>query len=71
EHQVATQRIEITNIMNEKIKIRTFSIDKVINYSSFKNNISEHNKRIVIEHLEIGNGIYRTIKSILNILLPI
>ncbi|CAG8822123.1 7448_t:CDS:1, partial [Cetraspora pellucida] len=28
EHQVAIQRIEITNIMNEKIRIRTFNTDE-------------------------------------------
>ncbi|CAG8715339.1 14874_t:CDS:2, partial [Cetraspora pellucida] len=34
EHQVAIRRIEITNIMNEKIRIGTFNTDEVLNRQS-------------------------------------
>ncbi|CAG8497050.1 11763_t:CDS:1, partial [Cetraspora pellucida] len=59
EYQVAARRIEITNLMNEKIKIESFSTDEVINNQpSFKQS-------------EIKNGVYRSINSILSVLVPI
>ena len=55
--------------MNKKIRIKTFNIDKVMNHSSPEDNTLL--EEILVEHLEIGNGAYRSIKSILNCLLPI
>ncbi|CAG8779531.1 9751_t:CDS:1, partial [Cetraspora pellucida] len=59
EHQVAERRIEITNIMNKKIGIETFSTDETIN------------NQPSYEPAKIKNGAYRTIKSILSVLVPI
>ncbi|CAG8691634.1 25064_t:CDS:2 [Cetraspora pellucida] len=42
------------------------------NQCSSADNISlEHSEKIMVEQLEIGNGVYRSIKSVLDILLPI
>jgi hypothetical protein len=65
---VANRRVEITNLINEQIKINTFNIDK--NENSNENlEISEENNEnidnIIVDDIEIGNGVYRSIYILL------
>ncbi|RIB23744.1 hypothetical protein C2G38_2242489 [Gigaspora rosea] len=61
EHDVVARRTEITNLINEMIKIETCNIDMDINSQPHVNDDQYKN----------GNGMYRSIKSILTVLLPI
>jgi len=61
EHHVAERRIEITDIMNRAINIKTFSLDRqpcIQDETGF-------------DQYETEDGAYRSIRSILTILLPI
>ncbi|CAG8648414.1 6348_t:CDS:2, partial [Ambispora leptoticha] len=66
EHHVAAQRIEITDLINKTIKIRTFSVGSDINSQP-----RIQGEGAVFDQCEIGDGAYRSIRSILTILLPI
>ena len=74
EHLIANRRIEITNFMNKNIRIRTFNIDKNDNlYDDLdimeRSNESDNN--VIVDKAEIGNGVYRSIYTILQTLIPI
>ena len=63
EYSIANCRIEITNEINKDIKIGTFNIDK--NEILFDNleNLEKSDEDIIISDVEIGNGVYRSIKN--------
>ncbi|RHZ63516.1 hypothetical protein Glove_329g9 [Diversispora epigaea] len=74
EYLIANRRVEITNLINEKIRINTFNINK--NEDSYENlNISEENNEnidnIMVDDIEIGNGVYRSIYTLLQNLIKI
>ncbi|CAG8458217.1 8629_t:CDS:2 [Funneliformis mosseae] len=68
EYLIANHRIEITNLINEDIKIGTFNIDKNENLS---NNLEEFDNDIIVNKKEIGNDAYKSIYTMLQTLIPI
>ncbi|RHZ76752.1 hypothetical protein Glove_194g100 [Diversispora epigaea] len=74
EYLIVNCRVEITNLINEKIRINTFRINK--NEDSCENlNISEENNEnidnIIVDNIEIGNGVYRSIYTLLQNIIKI
>ena len=67
EYLIANRRIEITNLINEDIKIGTFNIGK----SDLSSNLEESDDGIIVDEAEIGNGAYRSIYTMLRTLIPI
>ena len=68
EYLIANRRIEITNLINKDIKIGTFNIGKSDDLS---NNLEEYDDSIIVNEEEIGNGIYKSIYTILRTLILI
>ena len=68
EYRVGKHRIKITNIINKEIKIRTFNIDKPLNDDNF-DMYEQPEEGILVEEAEIGNGVYRSIKTLLEVLI--
>jgi len=73
EYQVAQRRIEITNLINNQIRIGTFNIDKELNQQSInnENELQDNFDGIVVDEQEIGNGVYRSVRTLLQVLIPI
>ncbi|RHZ81782.1 hypothetical protein Glove_117g435 [Diversispora epigaea] len=71
EYSIANCRIEITNEINKDIKIGTFNIDKNENLFDNLENLEKSDEDIIINNVEIGNGVYRSIDTLLKILIPI
>jgi hypothetical protein len=70
EYLVAERRNKINEIINAQIRVGTFNIDQDINQSNIEdvnNNISD----ILIDNFEIGNGAFRSLSTLLKILIPI
>jgi hypothetical protein len=67
EYRIEKHRIEITNTMNNKIRIGTFSIDN--NIEDF--DVLEQYEGILVEETEIGNGVYRSIQTLLKVLISV
>ncbi len=67
EYHIEKHRIEITNTMNNKIRIGTFSIDNSIDDFD----ILEQYEGILVEETEIGNGAYRSIQTLLKVLISV
>ena len=67
EYRIEKHRIEITNTMNNKIRIGTFSIDNSI--EDF--DVLEQYEEILVEETEIGNGVYRSIQTLLKVLISV
>ncbi|RHZ85246.1 hypothetical protein Glove_69g26 [Diversispora epigaea] len=69
EYQIAQRRNEISKLINNQIQIEIFNIDQksVIDEDEDYNN----SDGILVDEHEIGNGAYRSIKSLLQILIPI
>lgn len=70
EYRVGEHRIKITNIINKEIKIGTFNIDKPLNDDNF-DMYERPEEGILVEETEIGNGVYRSIKTLLEVLISI
>jgi len=72
EYLIANRRTEITNHINENIRIGTFNIDKNDNLLNCIND-SEMNEEsdIIVDETEIGNGAYRSIYTLLKTLISI
>ena len=70
EYQVAQRRIEITKLINNQINIRTFDLDKELDQQPILDD-NEQLDGIMVDEQEIGNGVYRSILSLLKILIPI
>ncbi|CAG8792292.1 9846_t:CDS:2, partial [Cetraspora pellucida] len=66
EHHVAARRIEITDLINKAVNIITFNVGSNINSQP-----RIQGEGAVFDQCEIENGVYRSIRSILTILLPI
>ncbi|PKC59395.1 hypothetical protein RhiirA1_469493 [Rhizophagus irregularis] len=73
EYLVADRRNEINKLINTQIPIEIFSIDREINdLSNINDNLDDHTSDIlVIDHHEIGNGAFRPLLTLLNVLIPI
>ncbi|PKY62503.1 hypothetical protein RhiirA4_489062, partial [Rhizophagus irregularis] len=73
EYLVADRRNEINKLINTQIPIEIFSIDREINdLSNINDNLDDHTSDIlVIDHHEIGNGAFRSLLTLLNVLIPI
>jgi hypothetical protein len=65
---IANRRIEITNLINKDIRIRTFNITK---NNDLSNNLEESDDGILVDEAKIGNGTYRSIYTMLQTLIPI
>ncbi len=68
EYLIANRRNEITNLINKKIRIGTFNIDK---NEDLSNNLEESDDGIIVDEEEIGNSAYRSIYTMLQTLIPI
>lgn len=68
EYLIANRRIEITNLINKNIRIGIFNIDKSDDLS---NSLEESDDGILVDEEEIGNGVYRSISTMLQTLIPI
>jgi hypothetical protein len=74
EYQVAQRRIEITKLINEQIPIGTINLDKELNQQPILDDGEEHQGNpdgIMVDEQEIGNGVYRSIRNLLQIFIPI
>ncbi|PKY42279.1 hypothetical protein RhiirA4_456041 [Rhizophagus irregularis] len=74
EYQVAQRRIEITKLINVQIPIRTINLDKELNQQPILDDGEEHQGNpngIMVDEQEIGNGVYRSIRNLLQIFIPI
>ena len=72
EYKIAQRRIEITKSINNQIQIGVFNLDKEFNQQSILDNeLQNDSDEILIDEQEIGNGVYRSIRSLLKILIPI
>lgn len=74
EYQVAQRRIEITKLINEQIPIGTINLDKEDDQQPILDGDEEHQgnpNEIIVDEQEIGNGVYRSIRNLLQILIPI
>jgi hypothetical protein len=74
EYQVAQRRIEITKSINDQIHIGILNFDKELNQQPILDDDDESQDNpdgIVVDEQEIGNGVYRSIRSLLKILIPI
>ena len=67
EYHIEKHKIKITNIMNNKIKIGIFNIDCSINDFD----VSEQYEEILVEETEIGNSAYRSIQTLLKVLISV
>ncbi|CAG8552367.1 9345_t:CDS:2, partial [Diversispora eburnea] len=75
EYSIANRKVEITNLINEKIRINTFNIDKNEEdlYENL-NNLKENNENIdniIVDEIEIRNGVYRSTHTLLQNLIKI
>lgn len=74
EYQVAQRRIEITKSINVQIPIGTINLDKELNQQPILDDGEEHQGNpdgIMVDEQEIGNGVYRSIRNLLQIFIPI
>jgi hypothetical protein len=73
EYQIAQRRIEITKLINNQVRIGTFNLDKeltqqpILDDDEFQGN----SDGIVVDEQEIGNGVYRSVRSLLKVFIPI
>ncbi|CAB4442450.1 unnamed protein product [Rhizophagus irregularis] len=73
EYQIAQRRIEITKLINNQIRIGTFNLDKeltqrlILDDDEFQGN----SDGIVVDEQEIGNGVYRSVRYLLKVFIPI
>ncbi|CAG8614230.1 3682_t:CDS:2 [Funneliformis mosseae] len=67
EYLIANCRVKITNLINKEIRIGTFDIDKDDDLS---NNFEEDDS-VIVDKVEIRNGAYRSIYTMLQTLIPI
>ncbi len=73
EYQIAQRRIEITKLINNQIYIGTFNLNKELTQQPILDDdeFQENSDGIVVDEQEIGNGVYRSIRSLLKLLIPI
>ena len=73
EYLVAQRRIEITKSINVQIPIGTINLDKELNQQPILDDGEEHQGNpdgIMVDEQEIGNGVYRSIRNLLQIFIP-
>jgi hypothetical protein len=72
EYLVADRRNKINELINAQIPIGIFNIDNEINdQSSIDNDFNDNIGDILVDDREIGNGAFRSILSLLKVLIPI
>jgi len=69
EYQISQRRIEITKSINNQIHIGSFNLDKELDQQPILDD--DELDGIIVNEQEIGNGVYRSIRSLLKILIPI
>ena len=71
EYLVADRRNEINKLINTQIPIEIFSVNREINDLSGINDNLDHTSDILIDDHEIGNGAFRSLLTLLNVLIPV
>ncbi|RHZ47772.1 hypothetical protein Glove_567g2 [Diversispora epigaea] len=71
EYLVANRRNEINKLINAQIPVEIFNIDQDVNQSNTNNYNSEIINDILVDNNEIGNGAFRSLVTLLKILIPI
>ena len=71
EHVIEKRRNEITKIMNNLIPIKLFNIHSVISNNDDDNENQQGINEIEFNDDEVGNSVYRSIISLLDIIVPI
>jgi hypothetical protein len=71
EYLVADRRNEINKLINAQIPVEIFNIDQDVNQSNTNNYNSEIINDILVDNNEIGNGAFRSLVTLLKILIPI
>ncbi|RHZ83398.1 hypothetical protein Glove_95g68 [Diversispora epigaea] len=71
EYLVADRRNEINKLINAQIPVEIFNIDQDVNQSNTNNYNSEIINDILVDNNEIGNGAFRSLATLLKILIPI
>jgi len=73
EYQIAQRRIEITKSINDQIQIGTFNLNKELDQQPIldEEESQDNTDGIIVDEQEIGNGVYRSIRTLLQILIPI
>lgn len=67
EYLVADRRNKINELINAQIRVGTFNIDQDINQDDYFNEPSD----IFVDNEEVGNGAFRSLLTLLKILIPI
>jgi len=72
EYLVANRRNKINELINTQIHIGNFNIDKEINnQSSIDDDVNEYTGDILVDDHEVGNGAFRSLLTLLKVLIPI
>ena len=72
EYLVANHRNKINELINTQIHIGNFNIDKEINnQSSIDDDVNEYTGDILVDDHEVGNGAFRSLLTLLKVLIPI
>jgi len=72
EYLVAKRRNVINELINAQIHVEIFNVDWENNIqSNIDDNLNEYNGDILIDDHEIGNGAFRSLLTLLNILIPV
>ncbi|RHZ48529.1 hypothetical protein Glove_547g44 [Diversispora epigaea] len=71
EYLIEEHRKYITSIINKKIRIGTFNINNMQFNDNNLDILEQSDKEILVKETEIGCGAYRSIKTLLEILIPI
>ena len=73
EYQIAQRRVEISKLINNQIHIGTFNFDEKLNQQTIieENDFYDNSDGILVDEQEIGQGAYRSIRTLLQILIPI
>ena len=71
EYLVADRWNEINELINAQIHVKIFNTNQDINQSSIDDNFNEHISDILVDNDEVGNGAYRSLSTLLKILIPI
>ncbi|PKK61451.1 hypothetical protein RhiirC2_718407 [Rhizophagus irregularis] len=66
-------KVEITKLINHQVHIRTFNLNKELDQQPILDDdeYQENSDGIVVNEQEIGNGVYQSIRTLLQTLIPI
>ncbi|CAJ0645363.1 6369_t:CDS:2 [Entrophospora sp. SA101] len=70
EYLVAERRNEINEIINSQIHIKTFNTNNESSEQYTEDDFDKINSNILVEDVEVGNGVFCSISTLLKVLIP-